>query len=59
MKPSETKGNPVKSLITGTGKMVEAISRFQPIDTIQRNFKCPSKVQVGAVNFDDIGGEKK
>jgi DNA invertase Pin-like site-specific DNA recombinase len=39
--------------------MVEAISRSQPIDTTQRNFRCPSKVQVGAVFFDDINGEKK
>ena len=28
-------------------------------ESIQLVFKCPSKVQVGAVNSDDIGGEKK
>ncbi len=39
--------------------MVEAISRSQLFDTTQINFKCPSKVQVGVADFDDIGGEKK
>ncbi len=38
--------------------MVEAISRFQPLDTTQINFQCPSKVQVGVAAFDDIAGEK-
>lgn len=42
-----------------TLNLVVAVSRFQLLDTTQCIFKCPSKVQVEAVNSDDIGGEKK
>lgn len=32
---------------------------LQLFDATQRNFKCPSEVQVGSVSFDDIDDENK